>query len=531
MFNTIRSRIVLLVAGLITVTFIALIVITINDYKTQIQFQNHRLAKETLFSTIRLIENEYNELVSYEINTIKNQRQLLENTATGVLSVISAYHDQQMTRYYSQESAKKACLEKLKAYPEANSFFIFDMDLNGLFHPKQEMVGIKWFGFEDLKKLDALKLIKKNIPTEKKIFTVFKWPSVNDLEPVKQIGFFVYFPQWEWIVGTAYELGKIETTSEKKEKENKLNLKQILEEMNLNTVGGLLIFDSQRQVIVHTSGVEDILLHPVDTFIEESVADKLKNATGNFIHPMRYDDIDITSRKTTFLAYVEYFKFKDWYVTAFLDERQLKKPVTDIVTRQLFSLGIILLTGIALSVFISGKLSSSISRLAQYALKLPSYNLKKGENKTLVSILDASSPLEISQLANAFLYMENQLREHLAELEYHQDTLEATVEERTGQLRITNETLEQEIIERKQVENEREELIEQLRQALDRVKTLSGMLPICSSCKKIRDDKGYWNNLEAYIEEHSDVSFTHGMCADCLDKLYGDKDWYKKSNN
>jgi len=77
--------------------------------------------------------------------------------------------------------------------------------------------------------------------------------------------------------------------------------------------------------------------------------------------------------------------------------------VTDIVTRQLFSLGIILLTGIALSVFISGKLSSSISRLAQYALKLPSYNLKKGENKTLVSILDASSPLEISQLANAFL--------------------------------------------------------------------------------------------------------------------------------
>ncbi|MCP3874819.1 MAG: hypothetical protein GY699_16910 [Desulfobacteraceae bacterium] len=60
------------------------------------------------------------------------------------------------------------------------------------------------------------------------------------------------------------------------------------------------------------------------------------------------------------------------------------------------------------------------------------------------------------------------------------------------------------------------------------------MVPICSSCKKIRDDKGYWNNLELFIQEHSEASFTHSICPDCSDKLYGDEDWYtdnKKNQN
>lgn len=60
------------------------------------------------------------------------------------------------------------------------------------------------------------------------------------------------------------------------------------------------------------------------------------------------------------------------------------------------------------------------------------------------------------------------------------------------------------------------------------VKTLEGIIPICSSCKKIRDDEGYWNKIESYIQEHSEASFSHGMCPECADKLYGDQPWYIK---
>ena len=67
-----------------------------------------------------------------------------------------------------------------------------------------------------------------------------------------------------------------------------------------------------------------------------------------------------------------------------------------------------------------------------------------------------------------------------------------------------------------------------LEKALEEVKTLSGLLPICASCKKIRDDQGYWNLLETYIETHSQATFSHGVCPECMDKLYGSQDWYIK---
>ncbi len=67
-----------------------------------------------------------------------------------------------------------------------------------------------------------------------------------------------------------------------------------------------------------------------------------------------------------------------------------------------------------------------------------------------------------------------------------------------------------------------------LQDSLDEVKTLSGLLPICSQCKNIRDDKGYWQQVETYIRHHSDAEFTHGICPDCAKNLYSDQVWYQQ---
>ncbi|HSR36545.1 MAG TPA: PAS domain S-box protein, partial [Desulfurivibrionaceae bacterium] len=78
------------------------------------------------------------------------------------------------------------------------------------------------------------------------------------------------------------------------------------------------------------------------------------------------------------------------------------------------------------------------------------------------------------------------------------------------------------ITARKQAEAEMTQLVGELQRSLAEVKTLSGLLPICSWCKKIRDDKGYWNQLESYISEHSGVDFSHGVCPECMRKHYPD---------
>lgn len=93
------------------------------------------------------------------------------------------------------------------------------------------------------------------------------------------------------------------------------------------------------------------------------------------------------------------------------------------------------------------------------------------------------------------------------------------IRDATGHALFYEGSLE-DITERKIAEEEREKLIVELQDALAKIKTLSGLLPICASCKKIRDDKGYWNQIEVYIETHSDAEFTHSFCPDCVKSLY-----------
>jgi PAS domain S-box-containing protein len=96
---------------------------------------------------------------------------------------------------------------------------------------------------------------------------------------------------------------------------------------------------------------------------------------------------------------------------------------------------------------------------------------------------------------------------------------------------IRYDGLVENISERKHAEEEKERLIAELQKALAKVKTLSGLLPICASCKKIRDDKGYWQQIETYIHDHSEADFSHGICPDCIKKLYPELYKHKKEDN
>ncbi|MFC1592052.1 HAMP domain-containing protein [Thermodesulfobacteriota bacterium] len=91
-------------------------------------------------------------------------------------------------------------------------------------------------------------------------------------------------------------------------------------------------------------------------------------------------------------------------------------------------------------------------------------------------------------------------------------------DERGNVVQMVEYTLE--ITDRKRAEAEREKLINTLQQALAKVKSLSGLLPICAACKKVRDDQGYWNKIESYIRDHSEADFTHSICPECARKLY-----------
>ena len=107
-----------------------------------------------------------------------------------------------------------------------------------------------------------------------------------------------------------------------------------------------------------------------------------------------------------------------------------------------------------------------------------------------------------------------------AELRRHRDDLEEKVHARTRALDKVNQELRHQVASHKQAEAEKERLIAELRDALKKVTALGGLLPVCVVCKKVRDDQGYWKQLDAYVQEHSGAEIQHSICAECSAKRY-----------
>ena len=82
------------------------------------------------------------------------------------------------------------------------------------------------------------------------------------------------------------------------------------------------------------------------------------------------------------------------------------------------------------------------------------------------------------------------------------------------------------ITKQKRLELEKDNHLKELQKALEEIKTLKGILPLCSHCKKIRDDKGYWNQVDAYIKDHSEADISHSICPECAKKYYPDYNIY-----
>jgi hypothetical protein len=123
------------------------------------------------------------------------------------------------------------------------------------------------------------------------------------------------------------------------------------------------------------------------------------------------------------------------------------------------------------------------------------------------------------ELMNA---MESNSSRHFEELPYDDKILSVTIAPfPQGAIIISSD-----ITKQKKAERDLCNLVSDLKRALDEVETLRGLLPICAGCKKIRDDKGYWNHIEVYFHNHSHVDFTHTLCPDCIRHFY--PEYWKK---
>ncbi len=160
----------------------------------------------------------------------------------------------------------------------------------------------------------------------------------------------------------------------------------------------------------------------------------------------------------------------------------------------LFILAVLL--GLFISYHVSKSISTPIARLQKAAVQI-----SRGDLNGRIEIKQSEG--ELGDLANAF------------------ETMRTNTQEAFGKL-------ENEISVRKKAEEDLKSLVSELQSAIEEIKTLRGIVPICTTCKKIRDDQGYWQQVDAYVASHTEAQFSHSICPECAKKLY--PQFYKGNN-
>lgn len=189
-----------------------------------------------------------------------------------------------------------------------------------------------------------------------------------------------------------------------------------------------------------------------------------------------------------------------WGFVVKIDKEEVFAPIGRLRELLLIILLFSSLIVVLISLYLARSITTPVLKLTKVVEKIKDGNLSL---KTEIRSKD-----EIGILSQAFDLMTHNLADS-----------KVIREQKVKETTIANEQLQLEIEERKKLEIEREKLIRELQDALANIKILRGFLPICAWCKKIRDDKGYWNQIEVYIGDHSMAEFTHSICPECAKKF------------
>jgi len=229
---------------------------------------------------------------------------------------------------------------------------------------------------------------------------------------------------------------------------------------------------------------QDIIIHHNEIYLNKILTDLIKKPVKTDQNHREFTYTVDTASKIKKDAYYSTIPSTGWVVVTVVEKSEIVKPV---VRQLLLSLILPLLLAFSFALTLSNHLSRRFSS-PLIELKSRVKTIISGDNKADYT----------------YQYPDNEI---------------GIIAKEIG--RLTEQELYKKAKDLKDINTSLGKIIEELH-------TLRGIIPICSSCKKIRDDKGSWNQLESYIQKHSEAEFSHSMCPECSDKVYGKEDWYIK---
>ncbi|MGX9365509.1 SpoIIE family protein phosphatase [Desulfoplanes sp. PS50] len=409
MLPSLRSKIILLILFVLVVTGASITFFTKKDVGKAMLEAEVRSVANALGLIQTTIKGEYEGLFDYKVSTVQARKSQLRHMASTGLSLCREYLDMVESGLLTREEARIRLVSIFSSIRSGAGEMLTIIDSRDriLFHPDSRKAGRSIGDLKDMKGRTITRVVREQDSMYGGNFAVFTWDDSPGDRSGKQLGYFLPFDAWGWIVGAVISVDDISVQEHQKIRELIKGLETTLAKVRIAQTGGIAIFNAARQPVT---------IHPEQSSLPDSIMTTLIENAGTDKDFVRYTAQE-TGSEREMLARAFFFKPLGWYVTAFVPEDEIQEPANSLVARQTLVILVVSLTGLILGLIFAGRISGPLKELTGFAKQLPSMDLTTQSSETTpIDHLATRSRDEVSRLAAAFVFMLAELRKNITHL-------------------------------------------------------------------------------------------------------------------
>jgi two-component system, sensor histidine kinase len=415
MFKSFKSKIISLMVFMMSVTAAAILFYTHRDVG-QALLSSEQSASQNVLKLVELnIQAGYNRLIYDKTEILSRLDNELRHLATVAGSVVQQYVDLHHTRFLSEPAAKELAYGWLNSINlDKGELCLFDRDGRILAHSDASAIGTSLADIRDMKGRMIAKEMRDDIIGVDGLSAVFPWRKPGEEIAKKRMGYFMPIAAWESTLCASINFEDIEAESQKKMEKILEGLKNTFFKIQISNTGHVFLFDGGRKLLIPPPSFAGSQVVSPSTQIQiDSQLDRFKESWRSHQASMRYVD-PFTASGQTMEGFVSYFKAFDWYVVVAAPVDEIQTPAKTLVARHSKIIGMLFALMLVITFLVVTRMSKPLKTLAVYAKALPTVDFTSDSaDGDLIVDLPARHKDEVGRLAEAFLYMKNELRKNI----------------------------------------------------------------------------------------------------------------------
>ena len=312
MFRSIKTKMLLLVVGILVVTALVLMLLTKRDLEKKMLEVEEKSVGNAIYLIKLNIENQYKSFLFHKLFLLKKHKNQMRNLASVIVSGIDRFYQMYESGLLQEEEAKSLALDWTRTlrYDEDAYFFVYDKHSTVLSHPNHDLIGKNMSTLKNIKGLPVFQSMMHEAKTKGGGFTVFSWDSLGEGKALKKFGYFTLYSKWKWMIATAPNLENVELDAQERLNLIIRELKKTFKEIRIAKSGYLFLFNGKKEIIIHPSLSRDGLLEVKNPVTGDLLLDDLMAASQHPEKPIEYlwAEPSRQGEYKLYESYVSYFK-------------------------------------------------------------------------------------------------------------------------------------------------------------------------------------------------------------------------------